>query len=374
MPTLDEIFSLVKDIQTKVEELENSIRIDGSRQIVIHEGLSDISESLGTISAGEFRTGKGVPGKGFTGVRMAYPSLTYDGVDYVLVGVDDDTLQFGLNVEEGVAVFGGGIHKLTEEGYIIEADTDNRPHIQVRSGQAIKTARIAGYAVSSDQAGFYYTAGIYYDGSYWQPDPLVASSSDHVGVILNLSGTNAGAFQIRSTVYDVTSDIPSSDLIVYMEGISTSDGYIIRPGWESTVNLGDAVSYWNDISYKTLTDRGCLGWYDEGVKVGGKKMSDMDALKSIRPHPHKKTPAGRMRLDYKTLPDDVYKPAKIATKDIYREPDEMSRRKKLMFKKGEKMGEDGAELTALVSIMLGAIKELDSRMENLEDRIAGEKK
>ena len=37
------------------------------------------------------------------------------------------------------------------------------------------------------------------------------------------------------------------------------------------------------------------------------------------------------------------------------------------WKKGEKIGEDGANFGALVSIMLGAIKELDNRLQKYEN-------
>lgn len=37
---------------------------------------------------------------------------------------------------------------------------------------------------------------------------------------------------------------------------------------------------------------------------------------------------------------------------------------------GQKMGDDGAELTALVSIMMGAIKELHHRIDALEGKFS----
>ena len=64
------------------------------------------------------------------------------------------------------------------------------------------------------------------------------------------------------------------------------------------------------------------------------------------------------------MPKVVYKPAPIAKKDVYNERDE----KKLLYKKGEKMGEDGAETTALISIMIGAIKELSAEVDKLKQQ------
>ena len=62
-------------------------------------------------------------------------------------------------------------------------------------------------------------------------------------------------------------------------------------------------------------------------------------------------------LYYKTLPKSVYKPAD---------------RKGILIerKNGEPIeGQDGAETTALISIMLGAIKELSQEVDNLKTLI-----
>lgn len=137
-----------------------------------------------------------------------------------------------------------------------------------------------------------------------------------------------------------------------------------HPTYSGYTNLGTAAKYWNEVNYKSLVDRGCLGWFDGGVRLrDGRVVSDVAALRAIRPHPTLRTPYGTQRLDYATLPDPVYRPAPIATKD--------TQDGQLLWKRGEKMGEDGASLDALVSIMLGAIKELDARLDRLESIDAG---
>lgn len=139
---------------------------------------------------------------------------------------------------------------------------------------------------------------------------------------------------------------------------TTSEFY---PAGAGTINLGNSSNYWGDISYKTLTDRGCFGWYDDGVELqDGRIVSDLEALKAIRPHPYKRTPAGAVRLDYSTLPRHVYKPAPIATEPVYERQRDGSRI--VTARAGEPIGEDGAETTALISILLGAIKELEARL------------
>lgn len=129
------------------------------------------------------------------------------------------------------------------------------------------------------------------------------------------------------------------------------------PTGAGVISTGDAVNYWNDISFKTTTDRGCLGSFDNGVEMpDGRILSDLEALKSIQVHPTLQTVYGVPRLDYSSMPKAVYKPAPIADKDTY------SIDKTRLWEAGEKMGDDGAELTALISIILGAIKELDGRV------------
>mgnify|MGYP001579175806 CR=1 FL=1 len=142
----------------------------------------------------------------------------------------------------------------------------------------------------------------------------------------------------------------------------------LSPASGDTIDLGTSVSYFNEINYKTLTDRGCLGSFDEGVELqDGSKVSDIEAIKSIKKHPTNKTIYGVPMFDYSTMPKAVYKPAPIANKDIYENRD--GKIGKLLFKKGEKIGVDGAETTALISIMLGAIKELEARVKILESRL-----
>ena len=143
-----------------------------------------------------------------------------------------------------------------------------------------------------------------------------------------------------------------------------------------TYNLGGATRYWGDVSYKTLTDRGCLGWYDEGVELqDGRKVSDLEALKEIKPHPTRKTPAGRVRLDYSTLPKDVYVIPKNYDGTPYDFDEETGEYYSDEFdKKTGKIkrfiAQEGAETTALISILLGSIKELATRVETLEAEVA----
>jgi len=173
-----------------------------------------------------------------------------------------------------------------------------------------------------------------------------------------------GAFNI-SEANTIGSWIATALSIAKTTRTVTLYGSELLPSGAGTKNLGNASDYWGDVSYKTLTDRGCLGWYDDGVEMpDGTLVSDVAALHHIQKHPTLRTGSGAPRLDYSTMPRHVFRPAPIATEAVYETgPDRESR---LRFRPGDKMGDDGAELTALVSIMIGAIKELDARIEKLE--------
>lgn len=145
----------------------------------------------------------------------------------------------------------------------------------------------------------------------------------------------------------------------------------LLPSGAGSLNLGDASNYWADISYKTLTDRGCLGWFDTDVEMpDGSLVSDTEALIRIRPHPVLTTPYGVPRFDYASMPKAVYSPAPIAERDTYETILNADGKTEIVLRwhKGDKMGDDGAETTALISIMIGAIRQLTSRVQQLEAR------
>lgn len=106
--TEDRILDKLVDVETLLELLPQQIILSAD-QVLIIQGLSDLSESLGTVLAGEFRAGNKVqPGRGFTGLRMKYPAMTYDCDEYHFVGVDSDDLQVGINATNGKLYAGAG--------------------------------------------------------------------------------------------------------------------------------------------------------------------------------------------------------------------------------------------------------------------------
>lgn len=168
-----------------------------------------------------------------------------------------------------------------------------------------------------------------------------------------VDNSDSDKFKISKSTALGTSDViqitgAGGNLFFTCDLLSTSDG---------VHNIGGASGYINDISYKTLTDRGCLGWFDEGVELqDGRIVSDCEAISSIQKHPTKKTIYGIPMLDYKTFPKVAYKKADV--------------KGELLPRDGEDEpigGQDGVEMTSMQSIMIGCIKELNNRVKVLEN-------
>lgn len=120
MASLADLTDKLNEILQEVRDLPTKIKVAAS-QVAVVTGLSDITERLGLIRAGEFRAGnQKEPGSGFSGVRIAYPSMTYGSGEWNIVGVENDTLQFGLRASDGVAIAGGGTVTLNDEGIELE--------------------------------------------------------------------------------------------------------------------------------------------------------------------------------------------------------------------------------------------------------------
>jgi len=165
-------------------------------------------------------------------------------------------------------------------------------------------------------------------------------------VIFNTNGSAANpsySFSARQT-----DGIYSSGVNQISVGLNSAQTYAFtttnfRPVGAGVISTGDATDYWNDISYKTLTDRGCLPWCDDGVElVDGRIVSDLEAICNIQKHPTKRTVQDLPMLDYSTFPKKAYKK--------------------------ETVGDDGVEMTMMFGVILGAFKEVSKRIEALEKK------
>lgn len=135
------------------------------------------------------------------------------------------------------------------------------------------------------------------------------------------------------------------------------------PRSSNSYNLGGDSQYWDYVYADTYVDKS-MGWYDAGVHLpDGRLVSDMEGIKAIKPHPTQKVKNGAIKLDKRTLPLEAYIPAMDRdTKVPYPRNDD---NEPYNPETGEVLT-DGGSITQLVSIIIGALKELDNRIEVLE--------
>ena len=124
MATIENIFDEVQNLNAKIDALPGFMEIHGNQVKII--SLDEMSDDMGLLKAGEFRSGNGVvPGDGFSGVRISYPPMSYpasdtsDSARWNIAGVDQDTIQFGLRASDGAAIAGGGAVSLDYTGLTI---------------------------------------------------------------------------------------------------------------------------------------------------------------------------------------------------------------------------------------------------------------
>lgn len=159
----------------------------------------------------------------------------------------------------------------------------------------------------------------------------------------------------------------------------------INPRFKNSYNCAGSDNYWayvncHDVSYHSL------GFYDDGVTVkkDGKlqKVSDVEAIKLMKPHPTMKTKDGSPMIDKRSLPIEMYIPATKEDGTPFRRSDnDLPLVEKVdisVDKKGNPVrkveivemedadGESGGQLLALA---LGAIRELDAKIQALQAKV-----
>lgn len=181
MASLEGIEEKLKQIISAVRDISELYRAVPGKNVVVVGGLSDIDENLGIVQAGEFRVGKGTPGTDFTGVRMAFPGMTYAGSTWHLVGVNNDNLQFGIRANDGKALFGGGTDVIDENGILITSGGDDRINLQ-KDGDAFFGSDIDAAATTS--LSIFSNAQTYNSESMGDGDLLIGDNSSSKANVL----------------------------------------------------------------------------------------------------------------------------------------------------------------------------------------------
>lgn len=137
-------------------------------------------------------------------------------------------------------------------------------------------------------------------------------------------------------------------------------------------DLGTDADYWDVINYTSLSAHSLVDLGDEIELINGEKVSNIEAVKRIQASDEIDPKSNKPLLQKDSFPKAIYRPAPIAEKDIYEKEDDWTleddEQKRIRFRKGEKAGTDGTDVNNLISLLLGAIKELDQRLIILENR------
>jgi len=220
-------------------------------------------------------------------------------------------------------------------------------------------------------------------------DSFVLANSTALGTTNIVKVTTGGQVQLGLTSSDGTAASPiyrfgsrnsgfytdgASNINISCNGVlagnfAVANSYMVgnfNSNTSAGSSLGGATEYWNDVSYKTLTDRGCLPWCDDGVEMtDGTRKSDVDAICSIKKHPTQKTVHGLPKLDYSTFPKHAYKTVESELPNVRR--DKEGRAWVYSERQGKEIeAQDGVEMTMMFGVMIGAIKELKAEIEALK--------
>lgn len=168
--TIDDIVKKLEEIK---QDLDTALKGQSlsAKQIKILSGLSDLDKRLGLIQAGEFRAGNSIdPGKGFSGIRIVYPPVTYSGEEWNIVGVNNDALQVGIRSSDGKLIAGAGKVVLDQTGIGLMG--------------AVAGISYISFYNASDQLSMYF-----------------GFDNDNLQIVSDIAGTS---FQVRMVMQDAT--------------------------------------------------------------------------------------------------------------------------------------------------------------------------
>jgi hypothetical protein len=173
------------------------------------------------------------------------------------------------------------------------------------------------------------------------------------GATLNMAVDNSQIFYAQTTFF-----APSQRVL---------DG-----GGDGVTSIGGSGNYFNDINYKSLVDRGCIPWCDDGVELGdGTRVSDLTSLCMIEKHPTQKTIHGLPKLNYKTFPKKAFTPSEKDPAFVRRDENGVPWCHGPDGKGGTstRPAEDGVEMTMMFGVFIGAFKELKGMLDDINARI-----
>ncbi len=191
--------TLAEDLRVYFANLDiaQSYLAPGSSRVM---SLDELSNDLGLVEAGEFRSGNSnLPGGGFTGVRIGYPGFTYNGQTWNIVGVNNDVMQVGIRASDGKLLAGEGDVVVDSSGISIIASNENLLK-WTSSGATIGViysdvvADVTGMAIIGQAKN-----------SSYEPYLVLAIRDENLNTVINFElegGVNDGPIRIQSYLKD----------------------------------------------------------------------------------------------------------------------------------------------------------------------------
>lgn len=268
-----------EEVLRKLEELENLVQMLINRpiaptQIITVEGLSDISNGLGTITSGEFRVGNSHdPGYGYSGVRMVGQGAEYNNETFHLVGVENDALQFGLKATNGKAIFAGGDGTIDEDGIKLNRLGYALSHLaSAIDGTTPRYGRFEMYIPEGDTIPALRLS--FFDAT--ESTELVTNGGLETGDFTGWSNTVTSPDTLTVSTASPHTDIYSALGNIYQGGASpsartvimeSSSGMSVTPGSKYALNLYQKFVITGSViaphkTTNTVTVR--IYWYDSG--------------------------------------------------------------------------------------------------------------
>lgn len=133
-----------------------------------------------------------------------------------------------------------------------------------------------------------------------------------------------------------------------------------------TYNLGSSSSAWNYVNARGFSTVSMASFDSPVLMPDGREVDDIEALKSIKERPDGITePNGRPTLDKRTFPDDV----RVKAYDSKTGKEYPRDKKGDPIVNGKVMPEaDGIDLVQFTSLLFGAFKQLNAKVEKLEQQ------
>ena len=203
------------------------------------------------------------------------------------------------------------------------------------------------------------------------PAVKIESNAGLIGNILDSTGDVIKDFNIKTNKsFRIDTSWNSTNSLGSIHFRPANERLYLAPTSGRNCDLGySTVSPWDNVSYVTLIKVSGFGFFDKGVELqDGKIVSDVEALLQMKENPNEKTPYGKTIIDKTSLPKAVYKQA--YDKDGLLPRDPKTKKAYIEEKKNGKIVkrtiEDGEDVNAMMSIMIGAIRELGERINKLE--------